>query len=82
MKIEQKEITKKTVNVVTVAKISQTEIKELIVAHLEKKGHEAGEILFEVSTTVEVDEWGMNPITYHELHGAAVTLIVSEEKSK
>lgn len=80
MKIEQKEILKKSVDVVKVAKYSQEEIKELIVANLVKRGHEAGEILFEVSTTVEADEWGLNPITFHQLHGATVTIVEKENE--
>lgn len=80
MKIEQKEIAKKSVDVVTVAKYSQKEIKELIVANLEKRGHKAGEISFEVSTTVEVDEWGMNPVKNYQVDGATVTLVEKENE--
>lgn len=80
MKIEQKEIEKKSTDVVTVAKYSQEEIVNLIVADLEKKGHKAKEMVFTVSTTVHYDEWGFNPVKNQQLDGAVVTLIEKENE--
>lgn len=81
MKIEQKEIAKKSVDVVTVAKYSQEEVVRLIVADLEKKGHKAKEMVFEVTTTVHYDEWGFNPIKNHQVDGAIVTLVEKENEN-
>lgn len=74
MKIEQKEIAKKSVDVVTVAEYSQEEIVNLIVADLEQKGHKAKEMVFKVNATVHYDEWGFNPVKNYQVDGATVTL--------
>lgn len=80
MKIEQKEIAKKSVDVVTVAKYSQEEIVNLIVADLEQKGHKAKEMVFTVNATVHYDEWGFNPVKNYQVDGATVTLVEKENE--
>lgn len=81
MKIEQKEIAKKSVDLVTVAEYSQEEIVNLIVADLEQKGHKAKEIVFKVNATVQYDEWGFNPVENYQVDGATVTLFEKENEN-